>query len=48
MSYDWLARLPMFWVEEIAGKQVLKPSIGFFWAWPVATIITVACESIAF
>lgn len=43
MSYEWLGELPMFWVESTKTGQALKPSVGFFWAWPVTTIITLVC-----
>jgi len=38
MSYAWLGNLPMYWVDS-AGA--LKTSVGFYWAWPATTIVTV-------
>jgi Na+/proline symporter len=43
LSFAWLDQLPMYWVEGDTGNQVLKPSVGFFWAWPVTTLVTLAC-----
>ncbi|MDX1679822.1 MAG: hypothetical protein R3242_03730 [Akkermansiaceae bacterium] len=40
MPYEWPAALPSFELSSVDGKQGLKPLIGFYWAWPVTTIIT--------
>ena len=40
MPYEWLAALPMYFVEGQGDTQSLKTTVGFYWAWPVTTILT--------
>lgn len=41
MSYEWLGALPSYEVRiSEEGVASLKTTIGFFWAWPVTTILT--------
>ena len=42
MPYEWLAALPMYYIEEGGGSQSLKTTVGFYWAWPATTILTFA------
>lgn len=43
MPYDWLAALPMYYVEGVGDDARLVTTVGFFWAWPATTIVTFAC-----
>tara|TARA_Y100000766_G_scaffold25524_1_gene17635 strand:+ start:2670 stop:4316 length:1647 start_codon:yes stop_codon:yes gene_type:complete len=40
MPYEWLAALPMYFIEGQGDAQSLKTTVGFYWAWPVTTILT--------
>ena len=40
MPYEWLAALPMYFIEVQGDAQSLKTTVGFYWAWPVTTILT--------
>ena len=42
MPYDWLASLPMYYTEGEGDAISLKTTVGFFWAWPVTTLVTFA------
>ena len=43
MSYDWLGVLPMYFTEGQGADQKLHKTVGFFWAWPVTTLVTFGC-----
>ena len=43
MPYEWPALLPTFELIMEGGKPKLDPLIGFYWAWPVTTLITFGC-----
>jgi len=43
MSYEWLGALPTYEVVGEGDAAALKPNVGFYWAWPVTTIITFVC-----
>ena len=40
MPYDWLGALPMYVVSGEGDTQKLETTVGFFWAWPVTTLLT--------
>ncbi|MBB21914.1 MAG: hypothetical protein CMN04_03330 [Roseibacillus sp.] len=40
MPYEWLAALPMYFIEGQGDAQSLKTTVGFYWAWPATTILT--------
>jgi len=40
MPYEWLAALPMYFIEGQGDAQVLRTTVGFYWAWPLTTILT--------
>ncbi len=40
MPYEWLASLPMYYIEGEGDAQLLRTSVGFYWAWPATTIAT--------
>ncbi len=43
MPYEWLAALPMYYIEGEGAAQGLKTTVGFYWAWPATTIVTFGC-----
>ncbi|NNC89815.1 MAG: hypothetical protein HKN82_15265 [Akkermansiaceae bacterium] len=40
MSYEWLGSLWTYDVEGSGDAATLKTRVGFYWAWPLTTIIT--------
>ena len=43
MPYQWLAALPMYYLEGEGDEEALRTTVGFFWAWPATTIVTFGC-----
>lgn len=40
MPYEWLAALPMYFIEGEGDAQALRTTVGFYWAWPLTTAVT--------
>ncbi len=43
MPYEWLGQLPTYEVIGEGDGAKLSTVVGFYWAWPVTTIITCLC-----
>ena len=48
MPYDWLGYLPTYEVIGQGEGAKLSTVVGFYWAWPVTTIVTFVCGCFLF